>query len=88
MEKDDFFANEQSAIMEGACDVRIELQHGGQTTVLKPKTALKADEVVDAIVIRAKSLNEFYEKQMQICDKEVLFSLHLKATMTKVADPI
>lgn len=88
MDSGDFFANEKSAVMENACDVRIELQHGGQTTVLKPKTALLAGEVIDATTMQVKTLREFYEKQMQTCDKDTLFSLHLKATMMKVSDPI
>lgn len=88
MDGQDFFANEKSAVVAEACDVRIELVHGGKTTVLKPKTSLLKGEVIDASLLRVKALREFYEKQMQSCDKETLFSLHLKATMMKVSDPV
>jgi len=88
MDGHDFFESELSAVMRKACSVRIELLHGGTTTVLKPKTALLQGEVIDASVIRVQPLREFYEQQLQATDKDTLFSLHLKATMMKVSDPV
>lgn len=61
------------------CSVRIELEHAGGTTVLKPKTPLLAGEVIDASVLRTQALREFYEQQLQSVPDGVLFSLHLKA---------
>lgn len=88
MNDHDFFSTEKSAVMPGQCSVRIELLHGGKTTVLKPKTDLLEGEVIDASIIRVKALREFYEQQLQNTDKDTLFSLHLKATMMKVSDPV
>jgi len=84
----DFFGSEQSATMDKICSVRIELLHADGTTVLKPKTPLLSGEIIDASVMRVAALREFYEKQLQSTEEGVLFSLHLKATMMKVSDPI
>jgi len=88
MDGHDWFANEQSAVMPKSCTVRIELLHGGKTTVLKAKTALQQGEVIDASALHVQPLREFYEQQLQATEKDTLFSLHLKATMMKVSDPI
>lgn len=89
MTKGDFFESEQSATMEKLCSVRIELvQEDGTTTVLKPKTPLQGGEIIDASVMRVKELREFYERELQSTEKGTLFSLHLKATMMKVSDPV
>jgi len=88
MTSGDFFESEVSAVMDKVCSVRIELEHAGGTTVLKPKTPLLAGEVIDASVLRTQALREFYEQQLQSVPDGVLFSLHLKATMMKVSDPV
>ena len=90
MGKDDFFSNEKSVTVPAATDVAIEfVAEGGAVTVLKDKTPLKAGEIVDASVMRKRALVAFYEEQIARAKREgVLFSLHLKATMMKVSDPI
>jgi isocitrate dehydrogenase len=90
MGKDDFFSNEQSVTVPEATNVRIEFVGvDGNVTVLKEKTALKAGEVLDATVMKRKALVDFLEKQVaQAKEQGLLFSLHLKATMMKVSDPI
>ncbi len=86
----DFYGSEVSTTVPAATNVRIELVGAdGATTVLKPKTALSAGEVIDAAVMSAKALRAFYGEQIADAKaKGVLFSLHLKATMMKVSDPI
>ncbi len=86
----DFYGSEKSATVSEAGVVRIEfVGKDGKTTVLKEKTSLKAGEVIDAAVMSRAALRKFYEEQIQDAkSKGVLFSLHLKATMMKVSDPI
>ncbi len=86
----DFYGSEVSTTVPAATNVRIELAGAdGKTTVLKAKTALDAGEVIDAAVMSAKALRAFYGEQIADAKaKGVLFSLHLKATMMKVSDPI
>lgn len=89
MSHGDFFESEQSATMDKLCSVRVELvSKSGATTVLKAKTSLLPGEIIDASVMRSSALREFYEQQLQATDKDVLFSLHLKATMMKISDPV
>ena len=90
MSSGDFYGSETSTTVDAACTVRIEhVAADGKTTVLKDKTALKAGEVIDATVMNVRALRAFYEEQIQDAKaKGVLFSLHLKATMMKVSDPI
>jgi isocitrate dehydrogenase len=90
MAGDDFFANEISVTLPATTTVRIEhVAPDGATTVLKAKTTLEPDEILDATVMRKQALIEFLEEQIATAKKEnVLFSLHLKATMMKVSDPI
>jgi isocitrate dehydrogenase len=90
MDADDFFGNEQSITLESATSVRIELQKSdGSTVVLKEKTTLQAGEILDATVLRKAALLQFIEAQIaRAKSMGVLFSLHLKATMMKVSDPI
>ena len=90
MGKDDFFSNEKSVTVAEATDVKIELiAKDGTTTVLKASTPLKAGEILDATVMRKAALVSFLEAQMAKAKAEgVLFSLHMKATMMKVSDPI
>ena len=90
MSAGDFYGSEKSVTVADATTVRIELAgKDGTTTVLKEKTALKAGEVVDAAVMSTKALRAFYAEQIEDAKKQgVLLSLHLKATMMKVSDPI
>ena len=90
MSAGDFYASEKSAIIADAGNVAIEFVDGaGNTTVLKAETAVQAGEVIDASVMSVRALRAFYAAEIQDAkDRGVLFSLHLKATMMKVSDPI
>jgi isocitrate dehydrogenase len=90
MSRGDFFGSERSVVVQSAGDLRIELVGAdGNVTVLKPKTAVQAGEVIDASVMSAKALREFFAEQIEDAKKSgVLLSVHLKATMMKVSDPI
>jgi isocitrate dehydrogenase len=89
MTKGDFRSNERSLTITEATDARIEfVGTDGKTTVLKPKVALKAGEVIDATYMSRGALRAFLEAQIEDAKKQgVLFSIHLKATMMKVSDP-
>ncbi|MEU9117147.1 NADP-dependent isocitrate dehydrogenase [Streptomyces sp. NPDC048483] len=87
---DDFRSTEKSAVIGEAGSLRIEL-HGddGSTTVLRESVPVLAGEVVDASVMRVGALREFLTAQVARAKADgVLFSVHLKATMMKVSDPI
>ncbi|MDH3237457.1 MAG: NADP-dependent isocitrate dehydrogenase [Deltaproteobacteria bacterium] len=86
----DFYGSETSTTIKKATDVRIEFVGGdGKVTVLKEKLPLVEGEVLDAAVMNVRSLRKFYEEQIEDAKKSgVLLSLHLKATMMKVSDPI
>ena len=86
----DFFANEKSVTVPAATEVKIELiGNDGVSKVLKEKTPLKAGEIIDATFLSKKALVAFIAKQIAMAKADgVLFSLHLKATMMKVSDPI
>jgi len=88
--KSDFFANEKSVTVPAATEVKIVfIGADGTTKVLKEKTPLKAGEILDATVLSKKALLSFIESQIAKAKADgVLFSLHLKATMMKVSDPI
>ncbi len=90
MGKDDFFSNEKSVCVEAATDVKIEfIGKDGTAKVLKDKTPLKAGEILDATRMSKKALVAFIESQIAKAKADgVLFSLHMKATMMKVSDPI
>ncbi|GAB2628722.1 NADP-dependent isocitrate dehydrogenase [Novilysobacter erysipheiresistens] len=90
MDGGDFYGSEQSLTVDHATDVRIELVGvDGVTTVLKDKTALTDGEVIDAAVLDTRALAQFFDAQIDDAKaRGVLFSLHLKATMMKVSDPI
>jgi isocitrate dehydrogenase len=90
MSADDFFGNEKSTTVAAPTTVRIELvKADGSIQVLKEKTPLKAGEILDATVMRKAALVAFYESAIARAKNEgVLLSLHLKATMMKVSDPI
>src|SRR3990172_533615 len=86
----DFYGSEKSTTVTQAGPVKIEfVGQDGKTTVLKEKTTPQAGEVIDAAVMSCRALRKFYEEQIQDAkNKGVLYSLHLKATMMKVSDPI
>ncbi len=85
----DFYSSEQSAIVSAAGDLRIELETNDGVNVLRDKVPVLAGEVVDATVMSCAALREFFAKQIDDAKTQgVLFSLHLKATMMKVSDPI
>jgi isocitrate dehydrogenase len=86
----DFYGSEKSALIGAAGNVKIELTAAdGTKTVLKEKTAVKAGEIIDASVLSKKALSSFIEAQIADAKaNNVLFSVHLKATMMKVSDPI
>ncbi len=90
MSDGDFYSSEQSAVSASAGSVRIEfVAQDGSVKVLKEKTALQAGEVFDASVMRCGALRKFYQAQIEDAKQSgVLLSLHLKATMMKVSDPI
>ena len=90
MDKNDFFSNEMSVTLPEATEVKIEfVGRDGATTVLKEKTPLKAGEIIDSTVMSKKALIAFLEQQIVKAKANgVLFSLHMKATMMKVSDPI
>ncbi len=88
--KGDFLSNEKSITLAEAGNVRIEhVAEDGTVTVLKPDFALEAGEVLDATYMSAAALKSFLAGQIAAArDEGVLFSLHMKATMMKVSDPI
>ena len=86
----DFYGSEKSTTIKKATDVRIEFVAGdGKVTVLKEKLPLVEGEVLDAAVMNVRALRKFFEDQIEDAKTSgVLLSLHLKATMMKVSDPI
>ena len=90
MEDGDFYSSEKSVVVDKACTVRIEyVDPEGKASVLKEKTPLLAGEVIDSSVMSVRALRAFYAEQATLAKKDdVLLSLHLKATMMKVSDPI
>jgi isocitrate dehydrogenase len=90
MSAGDFRANEKSVTVEDATDVKIELTAtDGTVTTLKESTPLLAGEIIDATVMSKKALVSFLEEQIAAAKEQgILFSLHMKATMMKVSDPI
>lgn len=89
MSEGDFRANEKSLTIDKATTVDIVFKTNGEETVLKKNLALLDGEVIDGTVMSKKALVSFLENQVKDArDKGVLFSLHMKATMMKVSDPI
>ncbi|MCP2088761.1 UNVERIFIED_ORG: isocitrate dehydrogenase [Paraburkholderia sediminicola] len=86
----DFYGSEKSALIAAAGAVKIELiAADGSAKVLKEKTAVQAGEIIDASVLSKNALRSFIEAEIADAKaKGVLFSVHLKATMMKVSDPI
>jgi isocitrate dehydrogenase len=90
MTEGDFYGSEKSVVISKAGSVKIELiTADGSTQVLKEKTAVLESEVIDASVLSVKALREFYAQEIAKAKKEdILLSLHVKATMMKISDPI
>ena len=90
MDDHDFYSSEQSAVLAAADDLHIEhVTADGTTSVLRDKVPVLAGEVVDASVMDCQALSRFFTSAIDAArDEGVLFSLHLKATMMKVSDPI
>ncbi len=90
MNDGDFFGSEQSVVIKEAGDVRIEyVDAGGQVSVLKEKTPVQAEEVIDCTRMSKNELRAFFAEQIEDARNQgVLLSLHLKATMMKISDPI
>ena len=90
METGDFYGSEKSVTIADATDVKIEfVGKDGVTTVLKASTPLKAGEIIDSSVMHLNALKSFVAKTIQEAkEKNLLLSVHLKATMMKVSDPI
>ncbi len=86
----DYYGSERSVVMDGEDDVRIEwVGDDGEVTVLKESTPLQAGEVIDAAVMSRSALRDFFRSSIdEAMDEGLLLSLHLKATMMKVSDPI
>ncbi len=90
MTEKDFYGTEKSMTVTKPCNVRIEfVAPDGKVSVLKPKLALLEGEVIDTAVMNVAALRKFYADTLESARQEgLLFSLHLKATMMKVSDPI
>lgn len=90
METGDFYGSEQSVTVADATDVKIEfLGRDGSISVLKASTPLKAGEIIDSSVMNLNALKSFIAKTIQEAKEQgILLSVHLKATMMKVSDPI
>ena len=90
MDDGDFYSSERSAVIDRADTLRIELEDNrGKKTILKESTQVLEGEVIAASVMRCRALREYYERETADAKaRGVLLSLHLKATMMKVSDPI
>jgi len=90
MEAHDFYGSEKSCTLDKDTAVSITyVSEDGNSRVLKEHISLLAGEIIDTAVMNIKALRAFFEEQMQACKEEgTLLSLHLKATMMKVSDPI
>jgi isocitrate dehydrogenase len=90
MDGKDFYENEKSITLQRACDAKIEfVSKDGNVTVLKEGLSLLKDEVIDTTVMNVAALRKFFAKTIdEVKNEGVLLSLHLKATMMKISDPI
>ncbi len=90
MNEGDFYGSERSVTVERATTARIEFESdSGEITVLKGEVPLEAGEILDAAVMNRRGLREFIRREIEDAKRrDVLFSVHLKATMMKVSDPI
>ena len=93
MSEGDFYGSEKSIPVKKACNVRIEFiyddNNNGNQIILKDKISLLKDEIIDSSVMNVSALRKFYAEQIENAKNDgVLLSLHIKATMMKVSDPI
>jgi isocitrate dehydrogenase len=90
MEAGDFYGSEQSTTISGEQDVRIEfVSQSGEVSVLKEKVSLLDKEIIDASLMSKSKLMAFFDKEINAAkEQDVLLSLHMKATMMKVSDPV
>lgn len=90
MRHGDFYSSEKCMTMDKACNVKMDLlKNNGHVVVLKEKTSLQKDEIIDSMFMSKKALCRFFEEQLEDARKTgVMFSLHVKATMMKVSHPI
>lgn len=90
MRDGDFYSNEKAVVVDKPTDVKIIFRSKeGSETTLKEKIQLKSGELIDCSVMHIKALRQFYEKEIHLAKEQgVLLSLHLKATMMKVSDPV
>ncbi|MFT4653498.1 MAG: isocitrate dehydrogenase [Kangiellaceae bacterium] len=90
MDSGDFYGSELSTTINGAQDVRIEfVDESGAVSVLKDKVSLIDQEIIDASLMSNAALKSFFEKEINLAkEQDVLLSLHMKATMMKVSDPV
>lgn len=89
MKEGDFFDNEKAVLIESPTTAKIIFKDSSGQKVLKDGLKLEANEILDATFMDAQKLSEFYTEEIESCKKQgILFSLHLKATMMKVSDPI
>lgn len=89
MSEGDFFDNEKAVLIESPTTAQIIFKDSSGEKVLKDNLKLEKNEILDATFMDVAKLSRFYETQIESCKKQnILFSLHLKATMMKVSDPI
>lgn len=89
MSNGDFFDNEKAVLIESPTTARIVFRDSSGEKVLKEGLKLEQNEILDATFMDVEKLSMFYEEQIKLCkEKGILFSLHLKATMMKVSDPV
>lgn len=90
MQEGDFYGSEKSVILENSDDVKIVfIDENNNETILKQSTPLLQSEIIDAAVMSKDALRDYFEREISQAKKDdVLLSLHLKATMMKVSDPI
>lgn len=90
MAEGDFFGSEKSFVADAACNVRVELhREDGTVEVLRDAIALQSGEILDAATLSRSGLRSYLEREISAAkQQDVLLSLHLKATMMKVSDPI
>lgn len=89
MTEGDFYSSEKSVVVEKATDVKISLHTSNGETVLKAKTTLTDGEMIDSSVMSVAKLHAYFAKEIEDAKtQDVLLSLHMKATMMKVSDPI
>ena len=90
MSSGDFYGSEKSVVVEATGYVRVELeQNSGEISILKERIDLEEGEIIDSAVMSVKALRQFIKNQIsEAKDGELLFSIHLKATMMKISDPV